>query len=327
MISVLNRSTDFFSQFLFTMNHYIYCKKHKIDFTLDTENWTFSYEKGWTDYFEPIDLTFQDKNKNHNYSTRYGHGYIIEDVPFQEYTDIIPEMYRYNEFMKKEIEKKKKELNLETDKYASIFIRRGNKLLCESEYIPTKKYIECLLKKDPDCQKIFLQTDDYNCYNDIQSYLNETNQEYIRVITLCPETLFGLSDQGFYNTQSNIEENPPYIEKIRSMDVQNKLVFDLYQRRFESVTKRGTQLKTVTCNVDEDSSAERIKFFNGINKEEMLDHMIRFLVGIDLLYQSSICVTDYSSNVAKFLKLWKGDKVIDVLNTEYELNKVKCPTY
>jgi hypothetical protein len=284
MISVLNRSTEFFSQFFFTMNHYIYCKKHKIDFTLDTENWTFSYEKGWTDYFEPIDLTFQDKNNNHNYSTRYGHGYIIEDVPFQEYTDIIPEVYRYNEFMKKEIEKKKKELNLETDKYASIFIRRGHKLQCETKYIPTEKYIECLLKQEPDCQTIFLQTDDYNCYKDIQSYLNNTNHEYIRVIKLCPESLFGLnmSDREFYNTQSNFEENHPYIEKITSMDVQNKWVFDL-------------------------------------NKEEMLDHMITFLVGVDLLYKSSICVTDYSSNVAKFLNLWKGYNVIDVLNREYDV--------
>lgn len=294
MISVLNRSAGFFSQFFFTMNHYIYCKKHQIDFTLNTENWTFSYEKGWTDYFEPIDLTFQETKEttHNNYSIRYGHGYIIEDVPFHEYKTIIPEVYRYNEFIKKEIEKKKKELNLDTDKYASIFIRRGDKLLCESKYIPTEKYIECLLKQEPNCQTIFLQTDDYNCYKDIRTYLNKTNQEYIRLITLCPETLFGLtmSDREFYNTQSNFEENQPYIEKIRSMNVQNKLVFDL-------------------------------------NKEEMLDHMIRFLVGVDLLNQSSICVTDYSSNVAKFLKLWKGDKVIDVLNTEYDLNTVKCPAY
>jgi len=79
MISLLHQSAGFFSQVFFTMNRYIYCKKHHKDFTLDTENWIFLHEKGWTDYFEPIDLQLENSN-NDNYRSRYGHGYVIKDV-------------------------------------------------------------------------------------------------------------------------------------------------------------------------------------------------------------------------------------------------------
>ena len=40
---------------------------------------------------------------------------------------------------------------------------------------------------------------------------------------------------------------------------------NLYQRRFESAPQRGASFKSVTGNLVEELSAERIEFFNGIN--------------------------------------------------------------
>lgn len=283
MISVLNRAAGFFSQFFFTMNHYIHCKKYKFNFALDSTDWTFGYNQGWQDYFEPIDFKIREQENER----RIGHGTITEDVTFQEYRNVIPEMFRYNEDIQLHIKQKQEELDLQPNTYASIFIRRGDKLLCESKYIPTTDYLEVLLKAQPQTQTIFLQTDDYNTYLDIQSYLT-TNNQSIKVITLCPPTLFGftMSDREFYNTQSNFQENQPYIDQIKEKQIQNKLIFDL-------------------------------------TKEEMREHMYTFLLGIELVHQSQICVTDYSSNVARFLKLWetKENQVIDVLGTEYDLTR------
>lgn len=294
MISVLNRSAGFFSQFFFTINHYIYCKKRQIDFSLDSSDWTFSYKEGWTDYFKPLELRFGNQSEQ----CRYGHGTVLEDVAYSEYGKVLREVYQYNDFIQSKINEKRRELQL--DNYNSIFIRRGDKLLCESIIIETTKYIEKLLEKDPTCNTIFIQTDDYQCVIDIREYLKEKGL-YIRVLTLCPDNLFGFTMSGteFYNTSSNFEENRPYIDKIREMNIKNKIIFDL-------------------------------------DKESMLDHMLTFLVGLDIVLNSKICVTDYSSNVARFIKLWKGENVYTAFNgnTQYheageelDITMVRCPSY
>jgi hypothetical protein len=294
MISVLNKSAGFFSQFFFTINHYIYCKKRQIDFSLDSSEWTFSYKDGWTDYFKPLELRFGNASEQ----SRHGHGTVLEDVAYSEYGNVLREVYQYNDFIQSKINEKRRELQLEN--YNSIFIRRGDKLLVESIFIETTKYIEKLLEKDPNCKTIFIQTDDYQCVLDIQSYLKE-NGLYIRVVTLCPDNLFGFTMSGteFYNTSSNFQENQPYIDKIRGMNIKNKIIFDL-------------------------------------DKEDMLDHMITFLVGLDIVLNSNICVTDYSSNVSRFIKLWKGDTVYTAFSgktayheagEELDITMIRCPSY
>lgn len=291
IISVLNRAAGFFSQFFFTVNHYIYCVKNKISFTLKSDDWTFLYQDGWTDYFMPIELNFED---SHHTNAHYGHGNVIEDVSFLEYKNALPFVYKYNDFIQSKINEKMHQLKLVKGSYSSISIRRGDKLLCEFKIIETEKYIESLLKIEPDCKIIFLQTDDYNCYNDVMNYIRENGLE-IQVITLCDSNLYGFTvniENGveFYNTDSNFQENNPYIYKIRSMNVKNKTIFDM-------------------------------------NKEEIREHMITFLVEIDIVLQSKICVTDYSSNVRKFIKLWNGDSVVHVFDEEMDLNKIGCPAY
>ena len=52
------------------------------------------------------------------------------------------------------------------------------------------------------------------------NYIRENSLD-IQVITLCDSNLYGFTMSGveFYNTNSNFEENNPYIYKIRSMNV------------------------------------------------------------------------------------------------------------
>lgn len=288
IISVLNRSAGFFSQFFFTINHYIYCMKHKIGFFLKSDDWTFLYQHGWTDYFLPIESPLNTLN---HINSEYGHGNVIEDISFLEYKKALPLVFKYNDFIQSKINEKMDELHLKKGGYSSIFIRRGDKLLCESKFIETEKYMDALLKVEPDCKIIFLQTDDYHCYTDLMKYITENSLD-IQIITLCDSNLFGFTMSGieFYNTDSNFQENNPYIHKIRSMNVKNKIIFDM-------------------------------------NKDEIREHMITFLVGLDIVLQSKICVTDYSSNVGKFIKLWNGDSVVHVFGEEMDLNRIGCPAY
>ena len=296
MISILNRSSGFFSQFFFTINHYIYCKKRNINFTLDSSDWTFSYKNGWTDYFKSFDLNFGIGPSGE----RHTHGTVLEDVSYREYGEVLREVYQYNDFIQSKINEKMEELKLVKCEYDSIFIRRGDKLLCESRFIETEEYIKKILEKKPDCKTIFVQTDDYQAYLDITSYIENQGLQ-INVLTLCKSDLFGFTMSGieFYKNPSDFKENQPYIDKIRDMNVQNKIIFDL-------------------------------------DKEEMLEHMITFLIGVDIVLQSNICVTDYSSNVARFIKLWKGELVYTALQDgsqyheagkELDIDMIKCPAY
>ena len=103
----------------------------------------------------------------------------------------------------------------------------------------------------------------------------------------------------FFERESGFSENQPYIDKVRHINKKNKVIFDL-------------------------------------NKEEMLEHMLTFLIGLDIVLNSNLCATDYSSNVARFIKLWKGETTFTVFKGEsayhsagedMNMNIVRCPAY
>jgi len=171
----------FFSMLFFVINHYLYCKKHNINYFLDTKQWLYLYKNGWTDYFLSVNLNFNNTDKNIKV---YGHGDIIENVKIQDYKDIIPTIMKYNDELNLYIENMYKKLNLIKGCYSSIYIRRGCKLAYESKIHNSLIYLHLLLKKDPNCNKIFLQTDDYTCYTEILNYINY-NKLNIEIITLC----------------------------------------------------------------------------------------------------------------------------------------------
>jgi len=73
------------------------------------------------------------------------------------------------------------------------------------------------------------------------------------------------------------------------------------------------------------------KPINQMNNEEIYNHTLDMIVGIDMVLNSSLVITDYSSNVARFIKLKheNSDCVYDVISqTNYiDYNKIICPSY
>ena len=140
IVSTMDKSSGgFFSQFFFTMNHYLTAKITGSQFKLNTSTWLFSYENGWTDYFETFDLN--DMNNDSRIITA-DHSFEFTKFPLESYRYAIKEVYKYNGRTMAQISVKKKELGLAEKQYDSIFIRRGDKLSWESKYIPTEYYLK-----------------------------------------------------------------------------------------------------------------------------------------------------------------------------------------
>jgi len=289
IISILPESTGFFSSVFFFMNHYIYCKKNKLNFKIISNKWLFSYINGWNDYFENILQITDDNSELDIKYVKYGD--ILYNYPIFEYKNVLWDIYKYNNHTISHINTTIQNLGLENKEYGSIFIRRGDKLFYESKFYPTEKYVDLLLEKYPDCKIIFLQTDDYNTYIDIEKYIN-SKQLNIKLITLCNKNQKGVMTYNHGHIYTNITKNSEYINNIR-----NELI----------LTKPVTEM----------------------SKDEIYNHTMTMLVGLDIVFHSKYCILDYQSNVSRFIKLAHDipENVFDIDGFQLDLNKEICPAY
>lgn len=283
IISHLHESHGFFSCFHFMLNHIVYCKKNGINFDIQSDKWLYKYKDGWTDYFEPYSLRFN--NMMQIIPMNIGHPQIIEKYLIKDYKEVIPEVYRYNTKTANSIYTTKKSLGLLDQEYDSIYIRRGDKLKDESKYYKGDTYIEILIEKNPGTKVVFVQTDDYTSIEEIQAYI-DTKSLNITIKTTCKPEQRGMVVENVYlNMRSVIKENISYVKS--QGDYKNKTIEDM-------------------------------------SPDEKYEHMIEILTGVDILANSNICVTDYQSNVARFVKLFHkhSENVYDIRapNTDIDYN-------
>ena len=68
-----------------------------------------------------------------------------------------------------------------------------------------------------------------------------------------------------------------------------------------------------------------------MTKEQIYDHTLHMIIGIDIVLNSERCVCDFSSNVSRFIKLAHKDssKVFNVLdiNKQFDWNITECPAF
>lgn len=295
--SILDKKAGFYSILFFTINHYIYCKKNNISFRLDSSNWLFKSVEGWTDYFQNIDFDGESTVEDRI----LGHNQLAGDFNMHEYQNTIhKEFYLYNEKVQKEIDDKKKELGLFAGEYDAVFIRRGDKLCCESKFFETGKYVDLLLQKHPECKTIFLQTDDYNCFLDLQKYVEERNLE-IRVVTICDPNTKGM------------------------VVFERELSVDLHNCKIGGNVANIEYLEKVADHLQNATPVEKM------NADEIYRHTIDMLIGIDIALWSDHCVLDWQSNVARFISVAhiESTKLYDIRFPTEHLNMgwTMCPAY
>jgi len=268
LISNWDNGSGFYSELNFKLNHYLYCKKYNINFKTNSDNWPYKFKNGWTDYFKDVELKLNDDLNTNNIDlihTENGCCSILEDFKLKDYVDVVKEYYIYTPEVKKIIDEKKTEIGLINNEYGCIYIRRGDKLIDEIEFTHTDKFIDKLLNVYQDCKTIFLQTDDYNCFIDLQNYIKKYNLN-IKALTLCPETNFGaIAHNGWTDKmKDNKSGNQEYLEKIKN-----------------NLSKPISEM----------------------TPEEKYEHTIELITSVDICMNSKFCICDYKSNVSRFIKV------------------------
>lgn len=258
IISILNKAAGFYSQFFFVLNHYIYCKKNKTDFEIESFDWAYLAVNGWEDYFIPVRLNFNNSTN----IRRVSHTMVLETYSIKEYQDVIPEIYRYNKKTIQEIKLYKSQFNLIENEYDFIYIRRGDKITTgEAVIVDEYKYLKLLLNKNPNCKTIFLQTDDYICYTRINDYIEKHN------LTI---TVF---------TNSNPTDNGATKANIESLNKD-----DIYKHTINLLTSVDISRYSKTCVVDYKSNVSRfIKLFHQ-NPANVYD-----VNNLEVNYETHVC--------------------------------------
>ena len=150
-------------------------------------------------------------------------------------------------------------------------MRRGDKLANESDIIDVSKYIDILLLKDKECKIVYLQTDDYSCYLEMQKYNNE-KQLNLELLTLCdPNSRGTINNQYYKDLLTNLQ--------------------GLKNSNYDYIKNNTEKLKN-------------IKTLTEMNRDEIYKHCLDMIIGLDIVANSNICVLDYQSNVSRFIKLF-----------------------
>lgn len=307
LISNLDNGSGFYSELLFKLNHYLYSKKYSLDFKMINVNWPYTFKDGWTDYFEDVRLKYDQNQSDVSVThTEQGCCTILEQFPLSDYVHIIPEFYKYNKKTKQHIQQIKTNLGLINKLYGSIYIRRGDKLVNEIEFISASKFADLLLEKYPDCNIIFVQTDDYNSYLDVKKHVHDKlKKKNINILTLCPETSFGAI------------ANSSYTNKMKENEI--------------STLKEGTEQLNENKKYIQKIKNNLSKPIEDMTPKEKYDHTMELLTSVDICINSKYCVCDYKSNVSRFIKIAHNNfkNVFDVNNmdTNINLDSKLCPGF
>ena len=91
--------------------------------------------------------------------------------------------------------------------YASLFIRRGDKLI-EADYVDAREYVHRIRKFNPDIATVFIGTDDYRCVEELRQTCPTWD-----IFTLCDPQKRG-HYQAEFNRQSPIEKRNEMIRLL-----------------------------------------------------------------------------------------------------------------
>ena len=200
-----------------------------------------------------------------------------------DYRQGIKELFVFQPYLHELANKVADELQL-GDSYVSIFIRRGDKFLGESVYIPTEAYVAIALSRNPSV--IFVQTDDYRAVEETRELVKKHDAS-IRVVSTCPK-----------------EKNGFFLSAVENSEVSSH----------NYIMPDGTEYINRE-NLDYLNSIPRQKPFMEYTPHEIKEHVEEMLIGLILCQRSKILVLDNMSNTGRFL--FFSRKSEDVLFIEY----------
>ena len=184
IVCVLHPGSGFFSQFFFLCKVYLFAKEQGLPFFIEHDNWQYTYQKGWHDYFTTLNVF--DNKLNFNKVKRY-RAHITHDIPeysIQQYIDCIKEIFILHDSLRARVEDFIKSMNGD---YTSLYIRRGDKIN-EMALISIDDILKQTDIRD-DGRTIFLKTDDFSVVEDIKNRFPSCN-----IMTLTSNTKRGANN-------------------------------------------------------------------------------------------------------------------------------------
>jgi hypothetical protein len=169
----LENENGFFCVYFFLLSSYIYASKTNKILCIKDDKWKFLYKNGLDDYFllnKKIIKYSNICNDNNDNKNIIFFGHMKEPNmlhTLNEYKLYSKELYKCNPDIIQNY-------NL-PEKYNSIFIRGGDKLLYEAKQHPITHYVSFLLNLDIDTNNVFVHSDDNILVESIEKYIKDNN--------------------------------------------------------------------------------------------------------------------------------------------------------
>jgi len=182
IVFYLDHTNGFFALFFIMCNAYIASKKMGSPFYVAHSNWSYTYERGWHDYFVTLrtPTVFPRLLDPIRVSCDLDRFYK-PDFALAEYVTSIRELF----ILKTELQSRVDTIvsSMPSD-YIAIFVRRGDKLISEADYIS----FASILAKIPhtETSTFFLQTDDYGVVEEAVRSL-----PFAKIVSTVPPTKRG----------------------------------------------------------------------------------------------------------------------------------------
>jgi hypothetical protein len=158
---VFTNGAGFFSTFFFLCNASFVAKDTGAPFKIAHDNWQYTAEKGWHDYFTTLEEGAQGQGPQPQ-GPRFQHGQAIgkDAYPASRYESAIAEIYKPRQ---EYLDKAAAFIKTMGSPYTALYVRRGDKTtgnFKEMDLVPLPKILEDTGIKD-DGRTLFIQTDDY----------------------------------------------------------------------------------------------------------------------------------------------------------------------
>jgi hypothetical protein len=167
LIFDLENENGFFSVYFFMVSTFIFARKNNKVLYIKDNKWKFLYKNGYDDYFilnENI-MKYEDDNKEvliFKHMQEPNIQYTLNDYKYY-----IKILYKINPEIIQSF-------NL-PEKYNSIFIRGGDKLLYESKKYHVSNYISLIIKLNTNTNNIFIHSDDNLLVEEVEQYIKQNN--------------------------------------------------------------------------------------------------------------------------------------------------------
>lgn len=203
----------FYAEFTAVARAMSYAWQHKLQLVLKSDEFSYRYRDGWTDYFQPFcpeyhpemeprvvlharfgiypepkDIKLKDRPNFMKIARYLVQDFRIDFLTLHQNQNILKvfsaALFRLNHETEVRTNASIDNLNLPQE-YLAVHIRRGDKVGDEDIFYPCKTYVDHL----PDLDRItamFVLSDDYAAVVELQEYLEEIGQKK-DIFTLCTE--------------------------------------------------------------------------------------------------------------------------------------------